>query len=207
MAGERPLKKLVLFETLAALLMPLLAVAQSDLDGTWKIDLNKTVLPTKSDIFLLQSGMYQCKTCVPAISVKADGQDHSVMGSAYYDTISIKILDDHGIEKTEKKNGTTVATSTMTVSPDGNTATFEFTDRTDSNSDPITGKGTMGRVAKSKRPPAGSHVISGSWQILKTESVSDNALMFTFKLEGDSLTMSNPTGQSYTAKMDGTDAP
>lgn len=95
----------------------------------------------------------------------------------------------------------------MTVSPDGNTATVEFTDSTNTNSDPVTGKETMGRVAKSKRPPAGSHAISGAWQILKVESVSDNALMFTFKVEGDSLTMSNPTGQSYTAKMDGTNAP
>jgi hypothetical protein len=201
------MKKLVFFEILAALLMPLLAMAQSDFDGTWKIDLNKIVLPTKPDIFLLQNGVYQCKTCIPVISVKADGQDHSVAGSPYYDTVSIRILNDQSIEKTEKKSAKTVATSTMTVSPDGNTATFEFTDRTDTNSDPITGKETMGRVAKSKRPFAGSLAISGSWQILKMESVSDNALMFTFKLEGDSLTMSNPTGQSYTAKMDGTDAP
>ena len=96
-------------------------------------------------------------------------------------------MNDHSIEKTEKKNGKTVATSTMAVSPDGYTATFEFTDSTDTNSDPITGKGAMGRVAKSKRPPAGSHAILGAWKIVKMETVSDNALMFTFKLEGDSL--------------------
>ena len=189
------MKKLVLFEILAALLMPFLAFAQSDFDGTWKIDLTKAVLPTNADIFLLQNGIYQCKTCIPVIRVKADGEDHSVAGSPYYDTVSIRILNDHSIERTEKKSGKTVATSTMTVSPDGNTATFEFTDSTDTNSAPITGKETMGRVAKSKRPPAGSDAISGSWQILKMESVSDNALMFTFKLEGDNLTMSNPTGK------------
>jgi hypothetical protein len=106
--------------------------------------------------------------------------------------------------KKEREDGCDLKT---TVCPDGDTATFEFTDSTDTSSNPIIGKGTMGRVAKSKRPPAGSHAISGSWQISKTESVSDNALMFTFKLEGDSLTMSNPTGQSYIAKMDGTDTP
>jgi len=201
------MKKLVLFEIVAALLMPLVAIAQSDFDGTWKIDVDKAVWPTKAEIFLLQNGMYQCKTCIPVISVNADGEDHSVAGSPYYDTVSIRIVNDHSIEKTKKKGGKTVATSTMTVSPDNNTATVEFTDSTDTNSDPVTGKETMGRVAKSKRPPVGSHAISGSWQILKMESVSDNALMFTFKVEGDSLTMSNPTGQSCTAKMDGTDAP
>jgi hypothetical protein len=31
--------------------------------------------------------------------------------------------------------------------------------------------------------------------------------MFTYKITGDSLSMSNPTGQSYTAKLDGTEAP
>src|SRR5260370_4271922 len=41
----------------------------------------------------------------------------------------------------------------------------------------------------------------------KMDSVSDNGLAFTYKVDGDSLTMSNPTGQSYTAKLDGTDAP
>ena len=41
----------------------------------------------------------------------------------------------------------------------------------------------------------------------KMESMSDNALMFTLKVEGDSLHMSEPTGQSYTAKLDGTEAP
>jgi hypothetical protein len=39
------------------------------------------------------------------------------------------------------------------------------------------------------------------------ESLSDNALTFTLKVEGDTLTMTNPTGQSYSAKLDGTDAP
>jgi len=39
------------------------------------------------------------------------------------------------------------------------------------------------------------------------DSLSDNGLAFTYKVEGESLTMSNPTGQSYTAKLDGTEAP
>jgi hypothetical protein len=41
----------------------------------------------------------------------------------------------------------------------------------------------------------------------KMEGMSDNGLAFTYKVEGDSLTMNNPTGQSYTAKLDGTEAP
>jgi hypothetical protein len=37
--------------------------------------------------------------------------------------------------------------------------------------------------------------------------VSDNGLLVTFKVEGDTLTMTTPTGQSYTAKLDGTEVP
>ena len=34
-----------------------------------------------------------------------------------------------------------------------------------------------------------------------------DALLFTYKSGGDSLSYSTPTGQSYTAKLDSTDAP
>lgn len=203
---EKEMKKLFLIGWLMGFLMPVLAIAQSDFDGTWKIDLNKAVMPNDAEVFLLQNGSYQCKTCVPGINVKADGQDHSVSGNPYYDTISIKVLDDRSIERTEKKDGKTVATSKMIVSPDGNTATFEFTESSNTNADPVISQGSMTRVAKSKRP-AGSHAISGSWRTSKLESVSDNALTVTFKVEGDSLSMTSPTGHSYTAKLDGTDAP
>jgi hypothetical protein len=198
--------KLLLVGLLMVFLMPVLAIAQSDFDGTWKIDLNKAVMPNEPDIFLLQNGMYQCKTCVPTISIKADGEDQTIAGNPYYDKISIKVLDDRSIERIEKKNGKTVATSKMKVSPDGSTATFEFTDSSNTNGDPVTGKGNMTRVAKSKHP-AGSHAISGSWRASKLESVSDNALTFMFKVDGDSLNMTSSTGQSYTAKLDGTEAP
>jgi hypothetical protein len=80
---------------------------------------------------------------------------------------------------------------------------FEFSDSSATSGDPVTGKGEETRVAKG---PAGSHSISGSWRTSKMDSVSDNGLAFTYKVEGDSLTMTNPTGQSYTAKLDGTDA-
>ncbi len=185
-----------------------LARAQSNFDGTWKVDLSKAVMPNANepDVFLLQNGNYQCKTCVPAINVKADGEDHSVTGNPYYDTISIKVLDDQSIEKAQKKNGKSIATSKMMVSLDGNTATFEFTDSSNTNAEPVIGKETMTRVAKSKHP-AGANAISGSWRTSKLESVSDNGLTFTSRVEGDSLNMTSPTGQSYAAKLDGTDAP
>ncbi|HKD71873.1 MAG TPA: hypothetical protein VKB61_07065 [Candidatus Acidoferrum sp.] len=188
----------------AALLMPTLTMAQSVFDGTWKGDLTSAKFPQKPDEYLLKDGTYQCKTCVPSIQVKADGQDQKVTGQPYYDSVSIKVVDDRTIEEVDKKNGKTVATSKTWVSPDGNTMMFEFSDSSATNADPVTGKGSETRVSKG---PAGSHAISGSWRMAKLESLSENGLVITYKVTGDSLTMSTLNGQGYTAKLDGTEAP
>ena len=198
------MKKLLLFGLLIALVVSLPAIAQNAFDGTWKFNLNDAQFAKKPDVFVLQDGMYHCKTCVPPIDVKADGQDQPVEGHPYFDSVSIKVVDDRTIEEVDKKNGKTVATGKTTVSQDGKTANFEFTDSSNTNADPVSGKGTTTQVAKG---PAGSHAVSGSWVTSKLDTLSDNGLMVTFKVEGDSLSMTNLTGQSYVAKLDGTDAP
>jgi hypothetical protein len=198
------MKKLLFVGLAILLLMPVLASAQNAFDGTWKIDLKKAEFPKKPDVYLLQNGMYQCKTCVPPIDIKADGQDQKVTGHPYFDSMAIKVVNDHEIEETDKKNGKTVATSTTTVSSDGNTVMFSFSDSSNTNADPVTGKGEEIRVAKG---PAGSHAISGSWRTTKLENMSDNGLMWTYKVSGDELTMTTQTGQSYTAKLNGAQAP
>jgi len=189
---------------LVVLLMPAMAGAQSAFDGTWKFDIKTAKFPEKPDVILLQDGMYHCKTCVPPIDVKADGQDQKVSGNPYSDTMSIKVVDDRTIEEIDKKNGKTVVTSKTWISADGNTMTSEFTDSSATNADPVTGKGEATRVAKG---PAGSHAISGSWRLAKVDTLSDNAMTITYKVSGDSLSMSSPTGQTYTAKLDGTEVP
>jgi polyisoprenoid-binding protein YceI len=201
---KKPLFAGLLAGLLGACLMPSLAIAQSAFDGTWKIDLNTAKMPKKPDVMLLQSGMYHCKTCVPPISIKADGMDQKVSGHPYFDTMAIQVVDDHTVKETEKKADKVVASSTTTVAADGKTASFDFTDSSNTNAAPVTGNGTMTRVAKG---PAGSHAISGSWRTTTMSNMSDNGLTMTYKVDGDNLNMSSPTGQSYSAKMDGTDSP
>jgi hypothetical protein len=185
--------------------VPALASAQSALDGTWKVDMNKVDFPKKPDVFVLENGMYSCKTCTPPYEIKADGMDQAVSGHPYVDMIAIKVLNDHSIEETDKKNGKVVGTSTTTVSPDGKTMMFTFSDSSNTNGGPpVTGKGEAVLVAKG---PAGSNAISGSWRTSKIENMSDNATEWSYKVSGEMITMTNPTGQSYTAKLDGTDAP
>ncbi len=199
------MKRLFLLFVLAALSIPMPAAAQSVFDGTWKIDMNKVDFSKKPDVFLLQNSMYSCKTCTPPYEIKADGTDQSVTGHPYYDSVAIKVVSDHAIEETDKKNGKVVSTSSSTVSSDGNTVMFTFSDSSNTNGGPpVTGKGEATRVAKG---PAGSNAISGSWRTTKIEGLSDNATVWTYKVSGDEITMTNPTGQSYTAKLNGTDAP
>jgi hypothetical protein len=198
------MKKLLWTGLLVSFLMPVSAMAQSAFDGTWKLDVNKVEFPKKPDVYVLQNGMYECKTCVPLINIKADGQDQPVTGQPYFDTMAVKVISDHEVEQTNKKNGKTVTTSKITVSPDGSTMTVDFDDSSNSNGAPVTGKFEENRVAKG---PAGSNAISGSWRAAKVETVSDSGITWTYKVSGDELTMTTPIGQSYTAKLNGTEAP
>jgi hypothetical protein len=179
------------------------ALADSAFDGTWKIDQSTMQMGQKPFVVIIKDGTYDCKFCVPEIRVKADGTDQTVTGHPYYDTVAVQIVDDHTIKVTEKKSGKVVFAATETVSADGKSFTHEFTDSTATNAAPVTGKTTLTRIAKG---PKGSHLYSGSWRV-GTQNMSDNALLTTYKVNGDTLTMSSPTGQSYSAKMDGSDSP
>jgi hypothetical protein len=199
------MKRILFLAMFGLSLTPVFAAAQSAFDGTWKIDMNKVDFPKKPSEYSLQNGMYECKTCVPPVEVKADGTDQPVSGHPYYNSAAIKVISNSEIEETDKKDGKVVATQKMMVSPDGKTMTVEFSDSSNTNGPPVTGKGEMMRVGA--KPPAGANMITGGWRTTKMENISDNGITWTYKVSGDQLTMTMPTGQSYTAKMDGTEAP
>ena len=187
----------------SVLLLPLLAQAQSQFDGTWKIDMNSVQLPKKPDVLLVQNGMYECKSCVPPISIKADGTDQKVTGYPYFDTMSVKVIDDHHVEGTTKRDGKVVGTEKDSISADGNTLDVSWTDSGQPSGGIQSGHYTSKRIAKG---PAGANLLSGSWRGEKAAASAD-AITWTYKVNGNELTMTNPTGQSYTAKLDGTEAP
>lgn len=197
------MNKYILFGAAFAILVPVAASAQTMFDGSWKADLKSAQMPKKPDVYVLQGGMYQCKTCVPAVEVKADGADHAVTGHPYYDSVAIKVVNDHTVQETDKKAGKVVTTSTATVAADGKSLVFDFKDSSNTSAAPVTGKVMQAKVADG---PAGSASISGSWRTTKVEGISDNGLTVSFKVDGGMLKMSTPTGQSYAAKIDGPEA-
>lgn len=186
------------------LLAPLMALAQGPFDGTWKGEVASAQFEDKPDSYLLQNGMYQCSTCIPKVSIKADGQAHKVAGSPYYDALMVKPVDDSTVQITRMKAGKKAREQTMKVAEDGNSLTAEWTDYTEDSPQPMNFKMMFRRASAA---PSGAHKISGSWKADKFESISDNATTMTIKTTGDEVNVTTPTGFSYTAKLDGKDYP
>ncbi len=179
------------------------AAAGEGVNGTWKADLASVKIDQKPDQILLKDGQFSCPTCTPPITLAADGAFHPVT-RPYADSMSIKIDDDHNVTRTAKKGTAVTGTSKYSVSSDGNTLTIDFTDSSTPNAPPVKGSFTETRAAPA---PAGAHAISGSWKPEKYSNITDGALTVTYKVDADMIHMSSPAGQSYDAKLDGSDTP
>jgi hypothetical protein len=174
------------------------AFAQSPFDGTWVSDVGAAQFSKKPHTYVLEKGMYTCSTCVPKISVKADGKDQAVSGSNYFNMVAIHEVDANTTEEVFKKDGKTMYKDTMMVSADGKTLTDKFED--DSENTPVTGEEILSRLSKG---PAGSHAISGSWRTEKMANMSSNGLTITLQSTPNGMKMSDNNGQSYDVKFDG----
>lgn len=182
--------------------VPVSLFAQSPFEGTWHTNMDQSKISPKPIVVSLKSGMYDCSSCNPQIHVKADGQDQSVTGQSY-DTISVREIDSKTIEVKTKKSNKPVYEQTRTVSEDGKTLTLKSTNYRPGNDHTVTAEVTYARISKA---PAGANGTSGSWRINKV-NVSENGVTTTYKSNGDDLTMSTPSGEGYTAKLDGKDYP
>ena len=176
--------------------------SQSPFDGTWRVDPAKAKFDQKPFTIYTSQGWYHCVSCTTPFEVQADGQFHAVAGQPF-DTISVTIVDAHTMTMVSKKGDKTIEEDTVTVSADGKLTTIKSTTYPSNGGGPQNSSITLKRVGV---PAAGVHATSGNWVPLKfTDTEAD--LAFTFKSNGDELTMTDPTGDSYTAKFDGNDYP
>jgi hypothetical protein len=185
-----------LLVSVAALGASTAGLAQSAFNGTWHTDLSKAKISPKPNVFYLSQG------CNPAYDVKADGTDQAVTGQSF-DTISVSEVDPKTISITAKKAGKVDFEQTRSVSADGKTLTVKTTSHPMNSDQTTVGEAT---AKLSGTAPAGVHATSGAWVVDKVKQ-SDNALDVTYKVNGDEITMTEPTGEGFTAKLDGTDAP
>ncbi len=176
--------------------------AQSPFDGTWRTDLAQAKFSPKPVGFYLSEGWYHCITCASPVDVQADGQDHPVTGQSY-DSLSVTVVDPHTLSVVAKKAGKVDYEQTRTVSADGKVLTVKTTVHPADGSETETFEATGKRAGIA---PSGVHATSGNW-IVEKETGSANGLTTTYKLNGDELTMSEPSGETYTAKLDGGDFP
>lgn len=181
---------------------PASSYAESPFDGTWLVNMDQSKLSPKPFVFSLNHGMYDCFICSPKIHVKADGKDQVVTGQAF-DTVSVREVDLKSIAITTKKGGKTVADWTRTLSDDGNTLTMKVINHSENSDRTVSTEATYTRVGKG---PAGAHATSGAWRINKFK-VDENGRTVTYKSSGDELNMSDPSGDSYTARLNGKDYP
>ena len=171
------------------------------LNGTWTVDLASLKFQGRPDEYLLKDGSYSCASCTPPYTLAADGQMHPVADRPYWDSASVKVVDDKTVEFHRQKGGKEVSSITQTVSADGNMMTVKFHDATVTPA--VDGTGTMTRAAPA---PAGAHAISGQWKQDKIGDYSKEALDVTYRIEGNKVTM-NSQGQSYTAELGGPAVP
>ncbi len=183
------------------MLLPAACFAQSAFVGTWRPEPQKADPNGKPDVLEVGQGMYFCKSCDPSIEVPTDAKDHPVK-AAYYDTLSVAVVDEHTVLKIQKMHGATFGKTLETVSTDGKR-------RTDIQS--ISGMGPRAfnlavEFSRLSSGPRGSHALSGSWKEIQADLVNHEEDT-TYTLSGNTLNMSDQFGRSFSAKLDGTEAP
>jgi len=190
-------KKLIVI----AALIPQLALAASAWDGTWRTKVDTIKSTGKPDVFEVVGGQFKCPSCVPPITVPADGKDHPVTGHAYYDTYAVRVVDASTIERTSKLKGAAFYVDTMSVSADHDTLTESFVDHSGAEAVKVTQ--TSKRVAPGK---PGSHAVSGGWQQTSTTQMNNAGTTATIQTTDDGWKVTY-NGIVTDAKFDGKPVP
>ncbi|HSY91336.1 MAG TPA: hypothetical protein VK812_08185 [Candidatus Binatus sp.] len=180
------------------LLSPAVAFSQSPFDGTWLFTAQP---PQEPAVYLLANGKFRCSGCLANLEIEADGNDHKVAATDYWDTVNLQVVNANTIVFIAKKAGKTMFTEVDAVSADGRTLTQLVKDTTEAETVTIDTRNR--RIAKA---PAGSHAISGSWRAYKT-SRSRNGSITRYKCTKDGFSAETPLGEKFNAKFDGKDYP
>ena len=171
------------------------ARSQSPFDGTWIIDTgkNENLASEKPRVLSVADGVFR----EGDRQIKADGSDQKVPATGYWDTVSVRIVDDRTVEVISKKAGKPMFSETDTLSADGNTLTQVVKDTTEAEA--VTFESDSRRIAPA---PVGAHALSGSWQVFKL-SRSENSTVIKYKCTSEGFTAETRLGEKLEAKFDG----
>jgi hypothetical protein len=127
--------------TLALCFVAALAFAANPSIGTWKLNEAKSNFPAgapKNTSVVYQEAGDKIRVSVDGVDAegdaahnewigKFDGKDYPLSGDPTADTRSYKVIDDHTLELTNKKNGKVILTARIAVSADGKSRTVTVT--------------------------------------------------------------------------------
>lgn len=178
--------------------------AQSPFDGTWRFDPASMQADDKPVTWTISGGTYHCATCLPPLRVPADGRFHKVADRPYWDEIKVDASRPDRVAYAYRRKGKLVATSTDTLSADGTTLSFANWSINNAQGKPIESSGTMTRLAAA---PAGAHRSSGSWRRATQALATADAARLRMRIAGDAVTITEPTGETVTGRIDGPFAP
>ena len=165
------------------------AADQPLLNGTWQLSPETIELR-------LSHGIFECRSCAPFFQVEADGRDHFVARSGY-EAVRATQIDEHTVSVVGKLSRDPISTIVMTAAADG--ATMHFQRRlAPPHKEPTEQSLTLTRI-ESGSPKA--HAISGRW------SFPVEVDFTSFYISGDTLVRKDSQGTSYSANLDGSDAP
>ena len=153
------------------------AFGQSHFDGTWRFF---PPLPKKPAVYSLTKGVLHCSGCIANIEIQADGNDHKVAETAYWDTVNVQVVNESTVEIIAKKAGK--------ITTEVETVTMETRNR------------------RIEEGPIGSHAISGSWQAYKANR-SRNGSISRYRCTENGFSAETPLGEKFNAKFDGKDYP
>jgi len=88
-------------------------------------------LQQKPAVCSLAKGVFCRSGCMANMEVKADGYDHKVAETPYWDTLNVHMVDAHTVEIIAKNAGRTMLTEVDAISPDGSTLTQLMKDTTE----------------------------------------------------------------------------
>lgn len=185
-----------------ASLSPAQSEAQNPFDGTWRIMLHLSRFSPKPVVVFLSEGWYHCTSCNPQINIRANGTDQPVLGQAF-DTISVSEINPKAIQIVTKKGGRVMTEQTCVVSVDGRTLTIRSTVHPAGGGSAVAAEIVATRVGIA---PANINGTSGSWRVARI-SRNENTALITCSSTGEEITVTHPTGETFTARFDGGDYP
>ncbi|WEK00221.1 MAG: hypothetical protein P0Y59_00540 [Candidatus Sphingomonas phytovorans] len=183
------------------------AVAAAPFDafnGRWRTDLSSLKFSTVPETVSLKDGIYDCRSCDPPYSLKADGDFHTVAGYPSLDERRVKIIDSRTVRIFDRKAGRITHRVEIKVSRDGRRRTVSWADFYGPGTVEISGRTLQIRVAAGAR---GAHGASGSWRSVALLRATGAARTETLDVRAGILAMSRATGESYRARIDGDPTP